>query len=200
MIAPEKKAVKDQPEIQNAFNDPVKVLAKAVMDDPANSDHIVFNAFVAWATGKGWSMPEWMLAINTSLPSESSAPTDTVPEVECDQDAHERVTIPPVSPTHTAKAGLRKHPIASAFDGIYWNEDRWIEYLGDCPGWLESARSTPGKPGKGGDALWNPAAIATQLHDVKGIDVRVLSSVFRNNPILQPWVDDWKEAKDNFRD
>jgi hypothetical protein len=47
--------------IRNAIA--AKVLAKAVTDDPAYSDHVGFKGFVAWAEGKGWPMPEWMLGI-----------------------------------------------------------------------------------------------------------------------------------------
>jgi hypothetical protein len=50
--------------IRNAIA--AKVLAKAVTDDPDYSDHVGFKEFVAWAAGKGWQMPEWMLGLNVS--------------------------------------------------------------------------------------------------------------------------------------
>jgi len=51
-----------------------KALAKAVTDDPAYSNHIAFKSFVAWAAGKGWSMPEWMLVLNVTQ-AESVTPS-----------------------------------------------------------------------------------------------------------------------------
>lgn len=178
-----------------------KVLAKAVTDDPAYSDYVGLKAFVAWAAGKRWPMPEWLLRINTSLSSESIASPEIVTDVKCDHEAQGGgATISPASPTHTPKVGLNKHVVASAFDDIYWNGEQWIENLGDCPGWLISARSTPGKRGRRGDALWDPVAIAVQLHDKQHIAVVVLSKAFREKPILQPWLTVWREVKDNFLD
>lgn len=184
--------------IRNAIA--AKVLAKAVTDDPAYSDHVGLKGFVAWAADKRWSMPEWMHRINTSLSSGSLASPDIAPGVECDQDAQDATTIYPASPTHTAIAGLRKQLIATAFDRIYWCEQQWKENLGDCPGWLGSAMATPGRKGKGGGATWNPVAVALQLHDIQRIPVPILSKAFREKPILQPWLAEWREVKDNFSD
>lgn len=178
-----------------------KVLAKVVTDDPAYSDYVGLKAFVAWAAGKRWPMPEWMLRINTSLSSESIASPEIVTDVKCDHEAQGGgATISPASPTHTPKVGVNKHVVASAFDGIYWNENQWIENLPNTPKWLESARSVPGKKGKGGGATWDPVGIAIQLHDKQRISVPVLSKAFREKPILQPWLTVWREVKDNFPD
>lgn len=121
------------------------------------------------------------------------------------QEADEDENITPYSNTSTETeneltVGLDKHAIATAFDRIHWGRDQWINNLGDCPKWLEPARSTLGKRGKRGDAFWNPVAIAIQLHDKHSIQVSILSKAFREKPILLPWLEEWKEAKDNFSD
>ena len=56
-----------------------KVLAKAVMDDPACPDHVGFKGFVAWAAGKRWSMPEWMLGINAPQAKAATSQSPVAP-------------------------------------------------------------------------------------------------------------------------
>lgn len=55
-----------------------KSLAVAATDNPSYAGHIYLKAFVVWANGKGWSMPDWMLGMgapqtNLVAPSSSSA-------------------------------------------------------------------------------------------------------------------------------
>lgn len=133
----------------------------------------------------------------------NSRPNDAipkaVPQMKRNQEAqdHEEIKLVssvPADAENKSKNGLTTHKIAMNFDGIIWNYDNWKTNLASAPKWLkaEGALLLPGKKGKGGDAIWDPVAIAKNILDKNTALKMKLTSVFKNNPDLLPWADAWK--------
>lgn len=101
----------------------------------------------------------------------------------------------PAAKSETAK-GLSKGQVIGAFQGVYFDCDKWKKYLGSPPDWLKPCRVMKGKQGdKSASATWNPALIAAALLD-KGIPIKKLDAVFAS---LKDWQDEWREFSANDR-
>lgn len=100
-------------------------------------------------------------------------------------------------------AGLSSGAVARIFDGVYFNEAKWSDYLTDRPDWLRPALLVAGRRG-GKDprqAMWNPCELAMALllnkrwtdksdnEKIAAIDAR-----FRA-PELHAWRDEWAETR-----
>lgn len=92
-----------------------------------------------------------------------------------------------------AVRGITKGAVINAFQGLYFDCDKWSKYLGDPPDWLKECRVSKGS--KKASATWNPVLIAAALFD-KQIQIRKLDAVFVD---LKGWVDEWQEASASFR-
>ncbi|HEY9269216.1 MAG TPA: hypothetical protein VIO39_07190 [Methylotenera sp.] len=89
--------------------------------------------------------------------------------------------------------GLTKQPIINAFEGLYWNRDKWGKYLASPPDWLKTCRVAKGT--KTASATWNPVLIAIALIDKK-IPFKRLDSVFVG---LKDWTEEWQEKSNSSR-
>jgi len=97
--------------------------------------------------------------------------------------------------TDERSKGLNKHAIALAFADIYWSHDQWLANLPCNPKWLvgeEGVVAVKGRPGKGGETLWNPAKVAIQLYGRNKQYLSALKAAFRKQESLAPWVEEWK--------
>ena len=102
-----------------------------------------------------------------------------------------------IEPTTKMKAdelGLTKGAVISAFEGLYFDRDKWRKYLGDPPKWLAECRVAKGN--KSTSATWNPVLIAAALFD-KRIKINQLDAVFVH---MKDWADKWRETSASFRD
>jgi hypothetical protein len=90
-------------------------------------------------------------------------------------------------------AGITKQKVINAFEGVYWERDKWGKYLGDPPEWLKECRVARGS--KKASATWNPVLIAVALHD-RGVPIKKLDAVFVG---LKDWADKWQEDSALFR-
>lgn len=101
-------------------------------------------------------------------------------------------------PNEKGPKGLGKHEIATAFNGIHWSYKQWLDNLPCNPKWLvgdgdkSGVRASPGKKGRGGETLWNPAKIAIKLYDQNEKFIPALNKAFRENESLAPWSEEWK--------
>lgn len=89
--------------------------------------------------------------------------------------------------------GMTKQPIINAFEGVYWDRDKWGKYLASPPQWLTPCRISKGN--KAVSATWNPVLIGIALMD-KNIALKKLDSVFIG---LKDWKDEWQETSSHFR-
>lgn len=66
--------------------------------------------------------------------------------------------------------------------------------LGDIPEWLLSARVSPGRPGRNGSAIWNPAQIAVCLVNERRMTKNAAAQLI--NRCFQDFVDDWNDKSE----
>lgn len=62
-----------------------------------------------------------------------------------------------------AARGITKGAVINAFQGLYFDRDKWSKYLGDPPDWLKECRVSKGS--RKASATWNPVLIAAALFD-----------------------------------
>lgn len=93
-----------------------------------------------------------------------------------------------------AVRGITKSAVINAFEGMHFDRDQWLKYLGDPPIWLKQCRVARGS--KKTSATWNPVQIAAALID-KGVPTKRLDVVFVR---LNDWAEEWRDASSYFRD
>lgn len=92
------------------------------------------------------------------------------------------------------KAGpepLRTSQIAIAFDGLRYTAEQWKKPLGDKPKWLKACVAMPGQRGVS-ETRWNPVRLGSALVQRGHASARSVRARFQRNPLLQPWLEDWK--------
>jgi len=101
---------------------------------------------------------------------------------------------PATSQTNTIPVrSMTKNAVINAFEGIYFDRNKWQKYLASPPAWLAECRVMRGS--KSTSATWNPVLIAVVLKD-RGIPLHKLDSVFVG---LSKWTSEWQEASNCFR-
>jgi len=109
------------------------------------------------------------------------------------QEQHEALTNPEdqIFDTQSNTTPLPKAAILK----IDWPGNVNLErLLSDIPQWLESARTMPGRRGRNGSALWNPARIAICLHTEKRVPKYALAQLIRTH--FPDCLSDWEAAID----
>jgi|SRR5471030_719212 len=95
--------------------------------------------------------------------------------------------------------GLPTQEIAALLDGLSgWCSQKWRKNLTDAA-WPMAAITQPGRRGKGGAALWNPALLASLAKDNRNIPPHLLRNLFRDTAALRPWREEWLEYEDAVR-
>lgn len=89
--------------------------------------------------------------------------------------------------------GITKGSVIGAFEGLYFDRDKWSKYLASPPKWLAECRVARGN--KATSATWNPVLIASALYD-RNIPIKRLDAVFVS---LRDWADEWREVSETFR-
>ena len=93
-----------------------------------------------------------------------------------------------------AKAGplpLTTGDVAFCFAGLSWNEQEWKKPLGDKPKWLSACIAIPAVRGVS-ESRWNPVLIGASLVRVRHVKPKSVRAKFQTQPLLKPWLDEWK--------
>lgn len=88
--------------------------------------------------------------------------------------------------------------IANAFDGLKWDESKWLVNLGQAKvKWLKDARLSKGLPGGRvpTQATWNPVLIGLKLCQRDGYPAKTVRARFQTNTGLQPWLGNWDDIQ-----
>lgn len=95
--------------------------------------------------------------------------------------------------------GIPTPGIAAAFARLGgWDEQKWSKYLSEAS-WARKAQTKPGRPGKGGAALWDPVHLAQLAIAQRGIRLGDMAKVFRQEKVLHPWLEEWKAHEEHER-
>lgn len=145
----------------------------------------------------GW-IDEWLKAMGTEVAADESAVDSRSPaegqavglQSEAAQAEREESTTTIAGLTRAAVLAV-DWPLKARF-----NQDSLDNALSDPPKWLEPAREMPGKPGKGGSAIWNPVLLAVALIEQNYATQTALEKFFASQ--LPAWLDAWNTAKESL--
>ena len=87
----------------------------------------------------------------------------------------------------------------AGFAGLRWKtETEWKKPLGDKPKWLAACLVIPGVRGVS-ERRWDPVCIGAALVDAGYAKLNSVRARFQKQPLLKPWLDEWKTYEaDNY--